>query len=177
MHSSNIMTKAEPQLVPLYCFYICIKTCQCVKASQKGMPRSHFRAKFSTKLHTRWEGARFPSTLPKQCLKQSQFLHSSLSNSNFIASFCYLFFKYFTTYTGLFLPPSLLNFEVICLRKASCNLMLMKFQQDLAMTSYSHCCRFLNPSWTKPTCASVHCWATHTPQNTLRKWVALLNVR
>ena len=34
----------------------------------------------------------------------------------------------------------------------------------------------LNPSWTTPACASVHCWTTPASQNTLRKWVVLLNV-
>ena len=29
----------------------------------------------------------------------------------------------------------------------------------------------VNPSWTTPACASVHCWPTPTLQNTLRKQV------
>ena len=33
-----------------------------------------------------------------------------------------------------------------------------------------------NLSWTTPACASAHCWTTPTSQNTLRKWVVLLNV-
>ena len=34
----------------------------------------------------------------------------------------------------------------------------------------------VNPSWTTSACASVHCWVTPASQNTLRKWVVLLNV-
>ena len=34
----------------------------------------------------------------------------------------------------------------------------------------------LSPSWTTPACASLHCWATPASQNTLRKWVVVLNV-
>ena len=55
-------------------------------------------------------------------------------------------------------------------------------QRLFVLLQHCHCFAFynlktvLNPFWTTPACASVHCWTTPASQNTWKKWVVLLNV-